>query len=80
MTTRYAPVQGDRPEDLPAGQVPWAIHALAAREYNRHHNQSAERLAERQGFSWVELIACLRGDYTEAGCRKVAEDLAQLRG
>lgn len=62
---RMAPVQGDQFHGvkLPAGEVPWAVHLMAWNEYARqgHGSQSAERLAERNGFSWGELIGFLRG-------------------
>lgn len=72
---RMAPIQASCGRKIPAGEVPWEVHALAAKEYNRHHNQSAESLSDRGGFSWDELIACLRGDYTGEGCAQARRDL-----
>lgn len=44
-----------------AGSISWAEHELAWREYARQcgHSQSAERLAERGGFDWWELLLFL---------------------
>lgn len=70
-----ARIQGDHRLGLPAGTIPWAVHLVAMREYNRHHSQTPERLAGRGGFDWVELIACLRGDYSAEGCRQAHDDL-----
>jgi hypothetical protein len=56
----YAPVQRDEEHGIPAGQVPWELHAKAAEQYNKlGFDQSAERLAERHGFSWGELVTLL---------------------
>ncbi len=45
----------------PAGTVAWSEHLLAWSEYARRYGQrqSAERLAERGGFSWGELCMFL---------------------
>lgn len=46
---------------LPAGHIPWELHVLAWEQYHKHFpSQSAERIAERGGFSWTELIALLQ--------------------
>ena len=64
-TERWAPVQGEPKLKLPAGRIPWAVHELAWRAYAAAvpASQSAERMAERGGFGWAEIIACIRGDY-----------------
>ena len=52
----------------PAGTVPWATHAKAWEEYHRHFpGQSAERIADRGGFGYVE-IQCLLLGHCPAGC------------
>ena len=64
---RRAPVQGDagwqfgRPGARPAGTIAWWEHVRAWEEYHRRfaNNQSAERIAERMGFGYEELIAFL---------------------
>ena len=64
---RRAPVQGDEGWHLPAhrqapgtmrpGTIAWAEHEEAWRDYNRrYHGQSAERIAERGGFGYGELV------------------------
>jgi len=65
---------------MSGSMIPWAVHALAAEEYNKHYDQSAERLAERGGFDWAEVIACLRGDYTHEGCTQARKDLVRILG
>ena len=71
--TRRAPVQQDRCGDLrdghahkppgamPAGTVSWDEHAEAWESYARRYGrqQSAERMAERGGFSYGELVMFL---------------------
>jgi hypothetical protein len=60
---RRAPVQGERGQNYrppraskPAGTITWAEHLEAWGGYNaRYPGQSAERMAERGGFSWYEL-------------------------
>lgn len=60
---RIAPVQADRgPRPLhPAGTISWAEHEEAwlgyAERFGAH--QSAERIAERHGFCWNELVRFL---------------------
>ena len=72
MGERRAPVQGDGsygllPDDprrkgshVP-GTVAWSEHLEAWNEYARrgHGSQSAERVAERCGFSYLELVDLL---------------------
>ena len=62
---RWAPVQADRRLGLPAGRVPWAVHELAYRAYRASQPglRTVENIAEHGGFSWVELLGCIRGDY-----------------
>ncbi len=67
-----APVQGERgcpagsrvgaplASAKPSGTIAWAEHVEAWVAYNRmHKEQSAERLAERGGFGWYELVELL---------------------
>lgn len=61
-TERRAPVQGNRrikqgdPGNAP-GTIAWDEHEQAWRVYNKRFGggQSAERIAERQGFCYLEL-------------------------
>lgn len=64
--TDRAPVQGDG--HGPRGTVPWSTHALAWEGYRAagHGGQSAERIAERQGFSYREIQCALAGHYNDA--------------
>lgn len=74
MNMKTAPVQSHK--DMPAGQIPWALHELAWEEYARQgHMQSAQRIADRGGFSWAEIVACLRGEYTFVGIQIAQVDL-----
>jgi hypothetical protein len=59
----YAPVQGDRKiqpgrPGHDAGKVAWSEHLEAWRDYAKRYgnDQSAERLAERGGFGYLELV------------------------
>jgi len=74
-TKKKAPVQGCYHTEIPHGEVPWCVHALAAEAYNKHYSQSAEQLANRGGFSWAEIVAGLRGEFTMEGCEKARADL-----
>lgn len=58
---RRAPVQGDYRRKRPPGTVAWSEHLKAWRVYaNRFGTyQSAERIAERGGFGFDELIEFL---------------------
>lgn len=70
---RRAPVQGnllwalpvdhrDRPVDAkPPGTISWDEHEEAWRAYDAkyHSGQSAERIAERGGFAYAELVEFL---------------------
>lgn len=87
MDEKMVPVQGHQrvsPDGvhpqvfLPAGQVPESVARLAYEIYAiRHGNQSFERLHERGGFDWAELIGCLRGDYMK-GSQQAADDLRRI--
>ena len=63
---RRAPVQGDynratrRYEN--AGSIAWAEHVEAWEDYARRYgrDQSAERIAERGGFGYAELVDHLK--------------------
>lgn len=57
---RRAPVQADR-ECGRLGTIAWAEHLLAWSAYAARYgrDQSAERIAERAGFSYGELVALL---------------------
>lgn len=58
---KRAPVQGDAEHKKAAGSISWDEHLRAwsayAAKYGR--SQTAERLAERGGFSYGELVAFL---------------------
>jgi hypothetical protein len=58
---RRAPVQANRRLGKPAGTVAWWEHAKAWEAYAARygHKQSAERIAERQGFCYGELLELL---------------------
>ena len=70
-------VQGEHNPDIPYGTVPEAIARLAYAEYARrgHGDQTFERLHKRGGFGWFELVACLRGEYTNEGCSRARKDI-----
>jgi hypothetical protein len=59
-THERAPVQGDRGHPL-AGTISWVEHLEAFLEYARRYgrSQSVERIAERGGFSYGELLLFL---------------------
>ena len=71
---RRAPVQKDSrwpwgaPGSVP-GTIPWSVHLRAWAGYDAagHGNQSAERIAERGGFSYREVQCALLGHYNECG-------------
>lgn len=45
------------------GSIPWWVADLVYATYHRHHReQTLERLAERGGFGWEEVVAGLQGD------------------
>jgi hypothetical protein len=64
---RRAPVQGERDRERgikwrkPPGTVAWSEHLEAYADYAKRYgtSQSAERLAERGGFGWDELVGHL---------------------
>ncbi|KKM85067.1 hypothetical protein LCGC14_1292800 [marine sediment metagenome] len=68
---RTAPVQAIQSsgQTILAGRIPWALHMVAWRAYRDagHGDQSAEQIAKRGGFGWVELLAALRGEYNFRG-------------
>ena len=65
--TRRAPVQGEthdaqgRYAPRPAGTIAWPEHLEAYEAYARRYgrSQSAERIAERAGFGFYELVDLL---------------------
>lgn len=62
MDERRAPVQGDLGRGArPRGTISWWEHEKAWLVYDAryHTGQSAERVAERQGFSYGELVMFL---------------------
>ncbi len=69
MATRMFPIQRD--DNGPAGSVPWAVAEEAYRAYvaDGHGDQSLERLAQRGGFSWGELVSLIRGPHHYVGHR-----------
>ena len=69
---RRAPVQSDRrwPRGAPGsvpGTIPWNVHLRAWEGYaaDGHGDQSAERIAQRSGFSYREVQCALLGHYNE---------------
>lgn len=58
---RVAPVQATRRLGKPPGTIAWAEHEEAWREYSRRYgrSQSAERITERGGFDYAELVEFL---------------------
>ncbi len=65
-----APVQGEthdpqgRRVHRPSGTISWEEHVCAWNVYAEKYGtgQSAQRIADRGGFSWYELIALLGHD------------------
>ncbi len=55
---RRAPVQANRKLDKPAGTIAWWEHEKAWKHYAAMYGtrQSAERIAERAGFCYGELV------------------------
>lgn len=62
MTERRAPVQRSPQLGKPSGSVSWTEHAEAWIDYSKRYgtSQSAERIAERGGFSYGELLDHLK--------------------
>jgi hypothetical protein len=56
-----APVQGAIKPYVPPGTISWEEHLLAHKEYRAKYgsDQSAQRIAERGGFSYGELLMFL---------------------
>ncbi len=73
------PIQGEMKNrsQSPSCSVPSWLARLAHREYARLHDQAFERIAERGGFSRAELVALIRGDYTNSGIGQAEADLAK---
>jgi hypothetical protein len=78
ITERRFPIQGETDTKnrgrRPPGWVPWGVAELAYKVYVRRYgtDQSLEKLAERGGFGWTELINllldrdwCLSKDWLE---------------
>ena len=61
MTYERAPVQMSPKLRKPPGTVSWAEHVEAWEAYAKRHGdqQGAERIAERAGFSYCELVTLL---------------------
>ena len=61
MSERRAPVQMSPKLRKPPGTVSWTEHCEAWEAYAKRHgrDQSAERMAERHGFSYCELVMFL---------------------
>jgi hypothetical protein len=63
-TARRAPVQGEYKgvgKSIPAGTISWEEHVAAWEVYDKkwHNGQSAERIAQRGGFAYSELVELL---------------------
>lgn len=58
MSQCRAPVQRSVTFDKPVGTIEWWEHLEAYEDYAKRYgrSQSAERLAERMGFSYSELV------------------------
>lgn len=58
---RRAPVQRSDAHKRGPGSIAWSEHLLVWSAYNArwHSTQSAERLAERGGFSYGEIVELL---------------------
>ena len=64
MSERRAPGQGDLGRGgwiHPPGTISWSDHLRVYEAYRMIHgsSQSAERIAERQGFGWSEIVLLL---------------------
>ncbi len=59
--SREFPVQKDQHGER--GTIPWSLAEVAYEAYSAagHGSQSLERLAERGGFGWAELLMLFRG-------------------
>lgn len=71
------PIQGELEDHRrhPACSIPTWLARVAHREYARKHSQTFSRIAERGGFGRAELVALIRGDYTQSGIRQAEVDL-----
>jgi hypothetical protein len=58
---RTAPIQGGGRDRRPDVRIPWDIHVRAWQVYAAagYGDQSAERIAERGGFGYSELVMLL---------------------
>ena len=66
------------PKSKPAGTIPWEIHERAWATYAAKlgRSQSAERIAERGGFSYGEAQCLLGGAYCmRFGCPHEHDDV-----
>lgn len=57
-TERRAPVQRNLKHNKPAGTIEWSEHLEVYAKYAAKHgtSQSADRIAERSGFCYGELV------------------------
>lgn len=79
-TEKMFPIQADHGRHKrSAGSVPWSVAEVAYQTYSKLYgsNQSLERLAERGGFGWSELVNLIQGkshlDFTSLSESKVVE-------
>jgi len=58
---KRAPVQGEYRYSIPKGTISWEEHLEAWEAYSETYgsSQSAERIAERHGFGFLELVILL---------------------
>lgn len=54
---RTFPIQAE--DGFPPTNIPWWVAEIAHQEYAKYHDQSLERIAERGGFGWLELVLLL---------------------
>ena len=61
---KWFPIQKDRRCSTP-GEIPWFIAEAAYKQYAKDYGtkQTLERLAERGGFGWEELLILLQGGF-----------------
>lgn len=68
MIEKMFPIQKEfdheRRVTRPAGAIPWSVAELAYAKYVEWYgnSQPLDRLAERGGFGWTELVCLLKGD------------------
>ncbi|MDE7243098.1 MAG: hypothetical protein K2O18_03850 [Oscillospiraceae bacterium] len=68
---RY-PVIGTNPQEY----IPWGVLIPHENQALRNHSQTLERLAERGGLSWNEILPILR-DQTWRECPMIPDDEAK---